>query len=376
VTSPGGEANDSYGFGFADFPATTADMVYGQNGSFISNGSLPVSSKSLGRPTSVAVDSVGGVYIVDPGSYRVLHYPKNSIAPDRVYGQSSFDVASVQIDPFSGQPKEDALIRPTAVAVDARDGIYVAISTEGGLAGKVLYYPPGKTVPTRVYSSFSVGTITSRLNEPNSVAVDPDDGIYVSDRGSHRVLHFPAGSTTPDRVYGQGGNFASVASNCVDPVTVGGAAQCRAQYPTAATLFSPNSVAIDRVSGIYVADTGNNRVLHYSARNTTADRVLLQTNFTSTNMVGSCAGPVSVATDTADGLYTVCRDEHSVKYFSTWTGYPPNNNGLNLGSFTESLAPVSARNLRRPVSVALDEAGVYVADESNNRVLRFSFVKP
>ncbi len=78
--------------------SATADRVYGQAGSFTSilanNGGT--SAASMNGDRTVAVDGSGGLYVVDGGNNRVLHYPGAGTTADRVYGQAgSFTSSTV-----------------------------------------------------------------------------------------------------------------------------------------------------------------------------------------------------------------------------------------------------------------------------------------
>jgi hypothetical protein len=57
--------------------STLPDRVYGQGGSFTSNANnrVGLNANSLGGACSLAAESGGGLYIVDCGNNRVLHYP-------------------------------------------------------------------------------------------------------------------------------------------------------------------------------------------------------------------------------------------------------------------------------------------------------------
>jgi hypothetical protein len=69
--------------------STTADVVYGQFGSFTTgaqnNGGI--SANSLSTPTGSALDSSGNLYVADETNNRVLFYPSGSTTATRVYGQ-------------------------------------------------------------------------------------------------------------------------------------------------------------------------------------------------------------------------------------------------------------------------------------------------
>src|SRR5260370_25840170 len=116
---------------------------------------------------------------------------------------------------------------------------------------------------------------------PFGVAVDSVGGLYVADTNQNRVLHFGAGSTTPDRVYGQ----TDSATNQMDN----------------SHLRSPTGVAIDKAGGLFVVDTGHDRVLHFSSGSRTADRVYGQKGSVTTSTFGpsldKLAQPYGVSID-------------------------------------------------------------------------------
>src|SRR5204862_328701 len=121
------------------------------------------------------------------------------------------------------------------------------------------------------------GLSADSLNLPSYAIRDPLGGVYIADSQNNRVLHYPAGSTTADRVYGQGGSFTS------DDRNHGGV--------SASSLQRPVGVVADPAGGLYVADYGNSRVLHFPGASTVADRVYGQGgSFTSG---GSNSGGVS-----------------------------------------------------------------------------------
>jgi hypothetical protein len=99
------------------------------------------------------------------------------------------------------------------------------------------------------------GVSATSLSMPTGVAVDGNGGIYVADYHNDRVLHFPYdpatrhARTSADAVYGQDGSFTSNTANN------GGV--------SATSLYQPAGVMVDGSGGIYVADTGNNRVLYF-----------------------------------------------------------------------------------------------------------------
>ena len=295
-------------------PSTTATVVYGQLGSFTSNTSNNegISANCISGPYGVTGDSTGGIYVADAFNSRVLHYPAGSTTADRVYGQGgSFTTNTAN----NGGISANSLFFPIGVAVDSAGGLYVGDSANK----RVLHYPDGSTTADRVYGqggSFTTNTSNkggisaNSLYFPYGIDLDSAGGIYVGDYYNNRVLHYPAGSTTADRVYGQGGSFTSNTDNN------GGV--------SANSLSLSSFALVDSTGGLYVADTGNNRILHYPAGSTTADRVYGQggsfTTATSNNggiSTNSMNGPRQMVLDSDGGLYASDISNNRALY------YPP-----------------------------------------------------
>jgi uncharacterized protein YjiK len=290
-----------------------ATRVYGQLGSFSSdtqnNGGITASS--LATPFGAAFDSANNVFIVDASNNRVLVYAPGSTTAFRVYGQQGSFTANAT---NNGGISASSLASPFGVAVDSANNVFIVDASNS----RVLVYAPGSTTAFRVYgqqgnfttknANFGVVSASS-LAGPFGVAVDSANNVYIADLFNMRVLVYALGSTTAFRVYGQQGSFASNSANN------GGI--------LARSLNFPIAVAVDSANNVYIADSGNNRVLVYALGSTTAFRVYGQSGSFASNFA--------------------------------------NNGG------------VSANSLSQPDGVTVDSANnVYVADSANNRVLVYS----
>jgi sugar lactone lactonase YvrE len=352
-------------------PPTTADVVYGQLGSFTTNfpnqGGL--GANSLHDPDGLAVDSSGNLYVSDQQNSRVLYYPAGSTTATRVYGQmGSFTCCGGN----NGGISANSLNGPYGIALDSNGNLYVADYGNN----RVLYYPAGSTTATRVYGqggSFTTNTTNNggisanSLDLPTAVALDSSGNLYVADQYNNRVLFYPSGSTTATRVYGQGGSFSTGGAN------KGGI--------SANSLAFPTGLAVDSSGNLYVADGNNSRVLFYLSGSTTATGVYGQlgsfTTGTANNggvSANSLENPAGLTLDSSGNLYVADAYNNRVLFYLSGSTTATRVYG-QLGSFTTSTANnggISATSLNQPWAVALDSSGnFYVADLGNNRVLMY-----
>jgi hypothetical protein len=341
---------------------TTATRVYGQGGSFTSIF-IPLSIDSLYLPKGIFVDSTG-VYIADTGNNRVLFYPGTSTTATRVYGQGGSFTTNIS---NKGGVSANSLYDPQGVASDST-GVYILDTYNH----RVLFYPGVTTTATRVYGQLgSLTTNTSNkggisadsLSYPQGLAVN-NSGVYIADTENERVLHYAGISTTATRVYGQGGSFTTNTSN------KGGI--------SADSLYYPRGVASDS-TGVYIVDYGNNRVLYYAGASTTANRVYGQngsftTNASNNTTPGANTLKYPKGLALADnGLYVADTGNSRVLHYigtstiaTTVYGQPDfTSNNYNIDG-------ISATSLSRPSAIASDGVGLYVADNIDNRVLYYS----
>lgn len=389
-------------FSAASVGAQTA-LVYGQPDA--SSNAPGHDANGLNFPLGIAVDTSGGIYVADRNNHRVLYYsPDGDATADRVYGQhGNFNAYIVNYDGVggSGAPSADTLNNPTYVALDSAGGIYVADRDNH----RVLYYAPdGDTTADRVYGQFGSFVLNVVNNDGSglisgvgipsadnlgvyalTIAVDAEDGLYISDSSNHRVLYYaPGGDTTADRVYGQFGSYASGVKNNDG---MGGSGQVSAE-----SLNFPRGLAFDADGGVYIADRDNNRVLYFAPDgDTAADRVYGQFGSFTSNVpnndgtggsgavsADSLSSPRALVIDSAGGLYVLDSNNHRVLYFApdgdttadwvfgqfgSFTTGVPNNDGSG------ATGQPSAENLFGVQGMALHNGSLYLSDTNNNRIL-------
>ncbi|MDO8434503.1 MAG: choice-of-anchor D domain-containing protein [Candidatus Binatus sp.] len=354
---------------------TTADRVLGQP-DFTHNAPNYPDAIGLNGPQAVALDTSvtpNRAYVADSANNRVLGYSDvtklaNGSAADIVIGQPNFYTPNPNPPPVSAS----TLWNPTTLAVDGAGNLYIV---DSGNHRMLEYDSPFTTdsVADRVFGASDFVTsgqcTVTELCFPFGVAVNTAGNLYVSDQ-DNRVLEFdnPLVSKQPTRVFGQPDFFSG------DP-NHGGL--------SASSMSGPSYLALDSSGDLFVADTGNNRVLEFDSPLTSAvaDRVFGQNGTFTTNGcagpdVGSTCAPAGVAVDSSGNLWV--SNQNRVMEFEA----PFGANTLASfvlgqgGSFTNTTCNaggISAGSLCTPSGIAFDgNDDPYVVDSTNNRVLAYT----
>lgn len=366
-----------------------ADLVLGQPDFFSANlnrGAAAPSPASLSSPSGLAFDREGHLYVSDTGNARVLRFPASpatDASATNVYGQSDFSTGAA---PES--TTQSSLTAPFGIAVSASN-LYVAVPNDNrvlvfslaaprGAPAASLLGQPGFT-STLANAGSSPRASASTLSAPADVKTDPDGNVYIADSGNHRVLSFPAGARSATQVWGQ----LDFVSNGVNKVKAAG-------------LNSPYKAAVDYSSSpyaLYVSDTNNHRVLVWrdAVRFRTgdpADLVIGQPDMRGSTANADSPGgrlpsrsslssPRGIAVDGAGNLFVADTGNNRVLRFPRpvdQTGRIEADAVFGQASFTSSLsAVVNASTLRRPWGVAIGPGGsLFIADTGNNRVLEYA----
>jgi uncharacterized protein (TIGR03663 family) len=188
------------------------------------------------------------------------------------------------------------------------------------------------------------GTAPGQLKLPRDLAVAPDGTLYIADTGNHRIQHL----TADGEVLQTWGQFADVANG----EAPGG------------TFNEPWGIAVAPDGSVYVADTWNNRVQHFSADG----RFLgMFGTFGQAETPQAFWGPRAVAVDSAGRLFVADTGNKRVVVFDS--------DGNPLGEVGG--AGALAGLLNEPVGLAIGPTGrLYVDDTWNQRIQAFEEVDP
>ena len=359
-----------------------ASIVLGQPNPQQSNP-YGIGTKGFAFPFSVSVDPItGNLYVADLNNSRVLRFPKpfanpTRVEPDAVYGQPDFATRS----PNSSGVTEHTMNAPRGVAVDGQGNLWVADTGNH----RVLHFPAAVLNATNPAADFALGqpdlhsaranqgaaVSASGFNQPDALAFDAQNNLYVADYLNSRVLKFPSpvAAASPATVaYGQ----PNLTSRGFPPA------------PTPSSMPGPTGVAVDAGGTLFVAIPLDNRVLVFAPNavsGAAATRVLGQPNFTTgTSNTGafpqasatSLSGVSGVAVDPLGDLLAADTGNHRVLLFPA--GASPATRVLGQTAF-DGNGPnqIKPGSINAPYKIAIDYSqapfALYVSDANNNRVL-------
>jgi sugar lactone lactonase YvrE len=148
-----------------------------------------------------------------------------------------------------GAPGKESgqLDQPHGLAVDAQGTVYVS---DSGAHRVTVFGPDGKLL--REIGSFGSGP--GQFNEPHGVAVDAQGNLYVADTWNARIDKFDANGTFV-KSWGQGQPDQSGRLLTMTDGTEAGNAAAPLGF------YGPRGVAVDKQGNVYIADTGNKRIV-------------------------------------------------------------------------------------------------------------------
>ena len=233
---------------------------------------------------------------------------------------------------------------------------------------------------------------TAQVRYPAGVAVDTT-GVYIADYGNNRIRFIPI---LKGNYFGQdmSANFIYTIAGTVgvDFETFNGD-----QLATSAQVNAPYGVAVN-TTGVYIADTGNQRIRFIPIIKGRYFDVDMSANFlytiAGTGIGGSLnpsglakdaqlSGPRGVAVDT-NGVYIADTTNHRIRFIPIIKGryfnvdmsanfiYTIAGNGSlvfnNSQLFNGDNQLATDAQLYQPFGLAVDKIGVYIADYNNQRI--------
>lgn len=400
----------------------TADGVLGQSGyTMDTRGNIPGPNNMSARSL---LASGSRLYVGDAVFGRVLRFDNagakaNGAAADGVLGQSSMNATDPPVagigaalagsrlwsaagsgaSRFNVPTSAGAVFRADNILTGPADdaGVNFRLMAEDRVLQKCYVYEYGSVGTIRRYAScaaFREGKLPefnfSLILAPGIQAGNNLGGLAahnghltLSDTSKHRVIDVSnaafvtASNPALLKIYGQPDN-TSVSPGLADPGLT------RMRFPTALCWATGPG---NNILSLYVADTGNNRVLGY-----------LPDSFGLTEIFGSADGvagtsstrldnPRGLAYDAGSGyLYVADTGNNRLLQFRAWTPLSasfvapgPAVGVLGQADFATATPGSGTGKLRGPESLALIRSTtglsseIFVMDRANNRVARFNY---
>src|SRR5438445_557628 len=142
-------------------------------------------SASLNFPEGAALDTRGNLYIADYDNHRIRKVAAATGIITTVAGNGSPGFAG-----DGGAATSASLFRPTGVALDASGNLYVADQDnyrvrKVAAATGIITTVAGNGSPT--FAGDGGAATSASLNSPTGVALDASGNLYIADTGNHRI---------------------------------------------------------------------------------------------------------------------------------------------------------------------------------------------
>ena len=158
--------------------------VAGSGKASLGRSSGPALKVNLGQPFGVEVGPAGGIYVTEVSNHRVLRLDPKSNTVEAVAGNGQKGHSG-----DGGKATEASLNEPYEVRFDPAGNMYV-VEMVGAVIRKI---DPEGTITTlagtgeKGFSGDDGPARQAQFSQPHSIALDGKDGLYVADIGNHRI---------------------------------------------------------------------------------------------------------------------------------------------------------------------------------------------
>jgi trimeric autotransporter adhesin len=364
--------------------AGTYYMGNGQDGCVYSGDGGPAASAQLCDPYGVFVDGAGNIFIADTFNEAIREVAATSGTINTVAGNGNFCADPTTPCGDGGAAIAAQLDLPEGVFVDTAGNIFIADTDTNRIrvvnpgtaqitiAGVLI--PPGdiQTVAGAyydsqggsacIYSNVPQPATSANLCVPANIFVDSSENIFIADTGNQTI-----------REVAVAGTIQTLAGNGTAGYSGDGAAA------TSAELNYPNSMVVDGVGNIFIADSDNFVIREVASGNI---QTVIGNGFASYSGDGGAATdaqlnyPGGVVVDGSGNVLISDSASSVIREVAAASGDIQTLAGTGAECADPTATPAcgdgglaSSAQFNNPYAVALDSSGnVYIADTLDNRI--------
>ena len=309
---------------------------------------------TLNNPYSVAVDTLGNVYIVEGGNNDIRKVAANGII------STIIGTGTATYSGDGGKATDASINAPTSVTIDKFGNIYIAdygnnrvrkVDTKG-----IITTIAGNGIAS--YSGDGGLATAASLNGPKGVAVDTAGNLYIAEY-----------VTSVIRMIDKSGIITTVAGNGKMGYSGDGG------LATFAQLFYPNCVTVDNSGNLYIADSRWGYIRKVDKKGIISKVAGIGTGIgTGDGGLATSAGiygATGIAVDGSGNLYVT-------DWFSSLIRIIEPNGSINSvagNGFGADNSPAVNASLNHPTNVVVDKLGnLYICDAGSNRLRKVKLV--
>ncbi len=415
--APSAIATDGTNVYIADTGNNRVQKCVGTTGSCTIWGSFGTQNGAFSGPRGIAYDaSLTHIYVTDTGNNRVQVFNTSGVYQTQFgsYGSTSglFILPYRVVTESSGSHYIYVLdttnrIQRFVQSSKAVDGTINLTSSGTGLSvNSSTLYITARPNTFQTYGTLTLtlaGTMTNDIGHPVDMSLDTDGNFYINNnfttpntpviqKFNSSFIQTDEWSGSPSFAYSVGGPLgigintgndllvADTDNNTVQRFTSSGTWMYNiTPYPTYGAFSKPKDVATEATNKFYVADTGNSRIVKFSANPTTdinggfiwSQTLPTVAAGTPTPPVGSTPAPYGLTIASDNKIYVADAGYHRI------LRYNANDNGFETswGAYGSDDSNPTIPQFDTPQGMAIgpEPTGyIYVADTGNNRIQRFN----
>lgn len=146
-----------------------------------------VGSSAFARPTGIAVDSAGRVFVADTDNCTIRLIASGQVSTFAGAGPNNLGTGPVACGSNDGTGTAARFDHPTGISIDDRDNLYVADSANN----KIRFITPLGVVTTIAGTGVSGATdgsgSSATFNTPTGITLDASGNLFVVDSGSSKI---------------------------------------------------------------------------------------------------------------------------------------------------------------------------------------------